>query len=250
MSSSSQSAGSGRCVVFATTRWSVVLAAAETGGASGDAGTALAELCRLYWFPLYAFVRRRGHSPHDAEDLTQAFFVRFLEKNGLAAVNPDKGRFRSFLLASLKHFLANEWDRGQAQKRGGGESVLELDALTAEERYRLEPADALSPERLYERQWALSLLAQVLDRLEAEHAAAGKGVRFAEMKGFLTGEGTPDSYSTIGGRHGLSEGAFKVAVHRLRKRYRELLREEIARTVADPAETADELRRLFAAFQI
>lgn len=236
---------------FVTTRWSVVLAAAEKGGGAADAGGALAELCRAYWFPLYAFIRRRGYSPHDAEDLTQAFFARFLEKNGLASVNPEKGRFRAFLLASLKHFLANEWDRSQTQKRGGGDPVLALDALTAEDRYRLEPADALSPERLYERQWALTLLAQVLGRLEAEHAAAGKGALFADMKGFLTGEGSPDSYSTIGGRHGLSEGAFKVTVHRLRKRYRELLREEIARTVADPddpAETADELRRLFAAF--
>ena len=169
---------------FAATRWTVVLAAGQA--ASPQAGRALEELCRAYWYPLYAYVRRRGYDVHEAEDLTQEFFARLLAKHYLADVDRTKGKFRSFLLASLKHFLANEWDRAHAAKRGGGQPLLSLATRTAETRYRSEPADELDPEKLLERQWALALLDQVLDRLQAESVADGKGEQFDQLKLFLT----------------------------------------------------------------
>jgi RNA polymerase sigma-70 factor (ECF subfamily) len=227
---------------FATTHWSEVLAAGEA--ASPQADDALARLCRAYWYPLYAYVRRQGHSSADAEDLTQEFFARLLEKNFLKAAAPEKGRFRSFLLIALKRFLANEWERARAQKRGGGNAPLELDAVSAEERYRLEPVDEASGDRIYERRWALTLLDQVLQRLHDEAARAGKGAQFELLKTFLYGEKSALPQTEIGAQLGLSESAVKSAVHRLRQRYREVLRQEVAHTVASPADVEDELRHL------
>jgi RNA polymerase sigma-70 factor (ECF subfamily) len=228
---------------FLTTHWSVVLAAAQ--GQDTAAQQALATLCQTYWYPLYACVRRQGHSPHDAEDLTQEFFARLLAKNYLAEVRREKGRFRSFLLAALNHFLANEWDHARRQKRGGGQALVSLNLRAAEARYRLEPADNRTPEALFERRWALTLLEGVLQRLEADYAAAGKQALFAELQCCLTGERAARPYSALAGRLKLTEGAVKVAVHRLRQRYRHLLRAEITRTVSKPEEVADELRHLF-----
>jgi RNA polymerase sigma factor (sigma-70 family) len=224
----------------------VVLTAGH--GSSPQAGRALEELCRTYWYPLYAYVRRRGHSPHEAEDLTQEFFARLLARNYLADVHREKGRFRSFLLASLKHFLANEWDRARAAKRGGGQPHLSLYVQTAETRYRSEPAYDLTAEKLLDRQWALALLDLVLSRLEAELVADGKEKQFAELKVWLTEGKGATSYAAVAARLGTTEGAAKVAVHRLRRRYRELLREEISHTVATPAEIEEEIHHLFAAF--
>jgi RNA polymerase sigma factor (sigma-70 family) len=221
---------------FAATRWTVVLTAGQ------GQSRALEELCRTYWYPLYAYVRRRGYEAHEAEDLTQEFFARLLTKNYLADVEREKGKFRSFLLASLKHFLANEWDKARAQKRGGGQTFVSLDAET---RYRQEPADELSADKLLDRQWALALLDLVLTRLEAETDAT----QFAALKSFLTADKDTIPYAEVAGKLRTTEGAVKVAVHRLRKRYRALLREEIAHTVAGPAEVDEEIRHLFAAFR-
>jgi RNA polymerase sigma-70 factor (ECF subfamily) len=230
---------------FATTRWSLVLAAGQRS--SPQSSAALATLCENYWYPLYAYVRRRGHGADEAQDFTQAFFARLLEKNDLAAADPGRGRFRSFLLTSLKHFLANEWDRNRAQKRGGCRSVLSIDFGTAEERYRAEPAHDLTPEKIFERRWALVLLENVLARLHDESAQAGKADSFDRLKGFLTGEQSAVTYGQLAAELNMSEGALKVAVHRLRRRYRELLRAEIEETVADPQEIDQEIRDLFSA---
>lgn len=237
--------GSSDAAGFAPTRWTVVLAAGRQG-ASEQAAEALAELCRTYWYPLYAYIRRRGHTTHAAEDLTQEFFARLLAQDFLAGVAREKGKFRSFLLAALKHFLANEWDRAQSQKRGGGRRLIPLDALSAESRYRQEPADTLTPEKLFERQWAATLLEQTLARLQAEFAAEGKLTQFEALKGYLTTDAPSSSYADVGEKLALSAGAVKVAVHRLRRRYRELLRSEIAQTVADPADVDEEIRHLLA----
>jgi RNA polymerase sigma-70 factor (ECF subfamily) len=230
---------------FATTRWSLVLAAGKRS--SPQSSAALATLCENYWYPLYAYVRRRGHEANEAEDFTQAFFARLLEKNDLAAADPERGRFRSFLLASLKHFLANEWDRARAEKRGGGRAALSIDFGTAEERYRAEPTHDLTPEKIFERRWALVLLENVLARLHDESAQAGKADSFDRLKGFLTGEQSAGTYGQLAAELNMSEGAVKVAVHRLRRRYRELLRAEIEETVADPDEIDQEIRALFSA---
>ena len=229
---------------FTTTHWSVVLQAAENH--SGQATEALTELCRVYWYPLYAFVRRKGHSPHDAQDLTQEFFARLIEKNSVRAADRNKGRFRTFLLGALDHFLANEWRDARRIKRGGGKLLLSLDD-TAEERYRLEPADTATPERLYERRWALTLLEQSLARLGEECAAEGKRALFDAVKGLLAGERLPGGYSDLAKERQMSEGALMTAVHRLRRRYGELLRAEIAQTVSSPGEVEAELRHLFTA---
>jgi RNA polymerase sigma factor (sigma-70 family) len=230
---------------FVTTRWTMVL----TAGASDTthAQQALEKLCQTYWYPLYAYVRRQGHSPEDAQDLTQEFFARFLAKNYLGDVDRSKGKFRSFLIACLKHYLSKEYVRRNALKRGGGQALVPLDGLAAETRYCREPADAATPDKLFERQWALTLLEQVLARLAGEYDAAGKRAQFEQLQGALTGDKALASYREIGERLGLNEGAVKVAVHRLRQRYRELLRDEIAQTVADPAEVDDEIRYLFSA---
>ncbi len=228
---------------FTTTRWSVVLAA--RGDDSKTAFAALSELCGVYWYPLYAYVRRRGHSPEEAEDLTQSFFTTFLAKNYLDDLKPDMGRFRSFLLTSLKHFLANKWDAANAQKRGGGEAVLSLD--DAERRYQDEPRDHVTPETLFERRWALTLLEQVLARLRTEFVTTEKAELFDHLKVFLSDGESGVSYAEIAECSGLKEGTVKVAVHRLRRRYGELLRSEISQTIGDPREVEDEVRNLIAA---
>ncbi len=230
---------------FATTHWSVVLTAQQ--GSEAQAQAALSHLCRAYWYPLYAFVRRQGHAPHDAQDLTQAFFARLLEKNSLAVAARERGRFRSFLLASLKHFLANEWTRARAAKRGGGREILSLDDHDAESRYALEPVENLTAEKIFERRWATALLDRVVARLRDEHVRAEKVELYEALKGCLTLESRAAAYAELGARLNMTEGAVKVAAHRLRQRYREVLREEIAQTVSGPEEVEEELRHLFAA---
>jgi RNA polymerase sigma-70 factor (ECF subfamily) len=229
---------------FATTHWSVVLAVGQ--GDPARARAALERLCQSYWYPLYAFVRRSGKSPHDAEDLVQSFFTVCLEKEYLAAADRERGRFRSFLLLMLKRFLANEYHKSIAAKRGGARRPVELDALAAEERYALEPVDRLSADKLYERRWALTLLEQALARLQQEQVEARRGELFQQLKVFLTGGGGP-SYAEIATQLGLTEGAVKVAVHRLRQRYRLLLEDELANTVSSPSEVEAERQHLLAA---
>jgi len=205
---------------------------------------ALARLCETYWYPVYAFVRHAGHPTDEAEDLTQEFFTRLLEKHWLGDATRERGKFRSFLLASVRHFLANEWDRTQRQKRGGGCLVLSLDFEIAEGRYRSNPYDDMTPERLFERQWAKALLDQVLTRLRTEFAGRGQGTQFELLKRFLAGDQERGSYAQVAGELNMSEGALKVAVHRLRHRYGELVREEIAGTVASATEVEEEIRYL------
>lgn len=231
--------------VFVTTRWTVVLHAGHKSSPQSD--RALGELCQTYWFPLYAYVRRRGRSKEDAEDLVQAFFARFLEKNYLEGLNAERGKFRAFLLAALKHFLANEWDKVQRQKRGGGAQHLSIDWQSAEDRFQLEPPDSTSPDRIYDREWALALLERVINRLRDECAKEGKANLFAQAKGYLMVGEQAIPYAEAGKQLGLDDGAMRVAVHRLRKRYRELLRDEIAETLEDRARVAEELRSLQAA---
>ena len=226
---------------FATTHWSIVVSAGV--GRSPEAGRALATLCESYWFPLYAFVRRAGYAAEDAQGLTQEFFARLLAQHFFAKADRQKGKFRSFLLAAMKHFLADQWDRAHAQKRGGRQTVISFDSLDAETRYRLEPAADLTPERMFEKQWALSLLEHVLSRLHAEMVAEGKSALFAALKDTLTGDRS-STYAAIGADLGMTEGAVKVAAHRLRRRYRALLREEIAQTVATSEEIGEEIRYL------
>jgi RNA polymerase sigma-70 factor (ECF subfamily) len=231
-----------RSAWFTTTHWSVVLAAGR--GDSARAQAALEQLCQTYWYPLYVFVRRLGHGPHDAEDLVQGFFAQCLEKNYLAAAEEAKGRFRSFLLIVLKRFLSREWEKVRAKKRGGRQTPIPLDALSAEQRYALEPADQLSADKLYERRWALTLLETVLERLRAEQAESGRRETFEQLKDTLTSGGRGTPYAELAARLGLSEAAVKVAVYRLRQRYRELLEAEIAHTVSSPKEVAEERRYL------
>ena len=230
---------------FATTHWSVVLSARDDRATQAQAS--LAKLCQAYWYPLYAYVRRQGHSAHDAQDLTQDFFARLLEKNSLEQVRREKGKFRSFLLASLKHFLANEWDRARALKRGGGLELISLDGDSAETRYGLEPAHGETADKIFDRRWALTLLDATLIRLREEFAAEGKTKLFETLKLTLTAERGTTPYAELATKLGLSEGAVKVAVHRLRQRYREVLRAEIADTVGTAGEVEEELRHLFAA---
>jgi RNA polymerase sigma-70 factor (ECF subfamily) len=227
---------------FATTRWSIVLA---TKGDASEARNALSKLCNAYWYPLYAYVRRQGLGAHDAQDLTQEFFVCLLEKDWLGAVERERGRFRSWLLASMKHFLGNEWDKRHAQKRGGGAAIFSIDEISAESRWRHEPADPQTAEKLYDRQWALLLLERVLRRLRQEMTVVGKGTTFDILKFSLTGEKC--AYTEVAARLGMTGGAVKVAIHRLRERYRALIRAEIADTVMTSGEVDEELRHLFAA---
>jgi RNA polymerase sigma-70 factor (ECF subfamily) len=227
-------------VRFETTNWSLILQA--VAGESSAARAALASLCESYWPPVYAFIRRRGMSPADAEDLTQSYFARFFEKDYLRDFRPEVGRFRTFLLASVTHFLANEWDRERARKRGGGTVRISLDAASAEERLRLEPVDRLTPEAIFERQWAAALLARCLERLREEQSAGGGRARFERLKAFLTGEGAGADYDALAQELGLGESTLRVAVHRLRRRFAAVLREEVGRTVASPAEVDAEIR--------
>ena len=234
----------GSAGAFSTTHWSVVL---EAGAAdSPGAAAALEQLCRTYWYPLYVFVRRKGHSPEDAQDLTQEFFARFLEKKYVALADQGRGKFRTFLVRSLEHFLINEWTRAHAAKRGGRQQVISWDEDEIEERYLAEGADEEAPDRLFEKRWALSLLEQVLSRLGQECSECGKTELFEALKVHLWGEPDGASYEQIAARLGLTEGAVKVAAHRMRQRYRELLRAEVASTVATEAEVDEELRYLVA----
>ena len=232
--------------IFVTTRWTVVLAAGRK--TDPQAEMALEELCRAYWFPLYAYVRRHGHSKEDAEDLTQAFFARFLGKNYLAGLSAERGRFRAFLLASLKHFLANEWDKSQCQKRGGGVPHLSLDWQTADTQFQVAATAGPSPDKAFDREWAMALLARVIERLNAECAADGRAKQFEQLKAFLTVDRDERSYADAARALGMDEVAARVAVHRLRKRYRQLLRDEIAQTLSDAAMVDEEMRALFGAF--
>jgi len=226
---------------FGTTQWSLVLKAGQ------GAQEALLKLCKIYWPPLYAFVRRRGHSVHEAQDLTQTFFVHILESHGLRAVAPTKGRFRSFLLVSLKHFLDNEWNKAHAVRRGGRYQFISWDDLKSEDRELLGPTDSMTPERLFNRRWALMLLERVMNRLGSECAAAGKEQLFDKLKDYLTGDAGGKSYREVAAELQLSEGAVKVTIHRLRRRFGELVREQIAQTVDTPEEIDDEIRELFTA---
>ena len=228
---------------FAPTRWTVVLTAAHSD--TTHARAALAQLCEAYWYPLYAYVRRKGYSPPDAEDLTQAFFAQVLEEHFIVAADKDKGRFRSFLLTRLNHFLADEWDRLKAQKRGGGRRLIPLESGTAETRYQIEPVDLRSPDKLFEYRWTVTLLERVFERLHQEYEKDGKAALFDELQGCLAQARAAVPYAEVGARLELSEGALRVAVHRLRQRYRDLLRAEIADTVSGPEEVEEELRHLF-----
>jgi RNA polymerase sigma-70 factor (ECF subfamily) len=228
---------------FTTTHWSIVLAARD-GGSGADG--ALESLCRIYWPPLYAFARRRGFGPPDAQDLTQEFFARFLEKNYLQSVDRGKGRFRSFLLACFEHFLAKEWRRASAQKRGGRVAFVSFADEALEQRYLEIPAGA-SPEQLFEKEWAMTLLDQVLAQLRDEYVAAGKDRLFDATKVFLTGEKRASSYAELAAGLATTEAALKMCVSRMRQRFGEVLRAEIAHTVASPEDVDDELRALFAA---
>jgi len=237
-------AGSGQAEIFATTHWSVVLAAGRSDTAL--AAPALAQLCQTYWYPIYAFARRSGEAPPDAEDLTQGFFAHFLEHNLAGRVGPERGKFRSYLLVCFKNFRASQRARESYQKRGGGRGIISLDAARPEDRYRLEPVEAMDPEKLYELSWTLALLDRVVTRLGEELAVTGKPELFAYLKPRLLGEPAEKTYAEIGVRFGLSEGAVTNMVYRMRQRYRELFRKEIANTVAGPEEFEGELRHLFA----
>jgi RNA polymerase sigma-70 factor (ECF subfamily) len=230
---------------FATTHWSVVLAAGDVS--SPDYTRALSTLCRTYWYPLYVYLRRWGCDRERAEDYTQAFFAGLLERQSIGEADPKRGKFRSFLLASLKHFLADEWDRSQAQKRGGERKVLSLDIEDGETRYSREPVDNLSPEKLFERYWALEVLKEAMARLKAEYATANKIELFDYLKTYLTGEQDSIPYRDAADRLSMTEGAVKVAAHRLRQHYAEFVREQIAQTVTTPEQIEEEICELYAA---
>ncbi len=233
---------------FTDTCWNVVRAAGRRD--LPESGEALAQLCRRYWYPLYVFVRRSGHGPEDAKDLTQEFFSKLMEKEYLSAADPEKGKFRSFLLVALKRFLVNEWDRANRLKRGGGREVISLSEGNTEFRYRSEPADPMTPEKAFEQRWAMTLLDEVLARLEVEMKAAGKGHVLEQLKPFLVEDQAENSNAEIASRLRMSEGTLRVTLHRLRQRYRELLRAEIAQTVSDPSQVDDEIHALFASFSV
>jgi RNA polymerase sigma-70 factor (ECF subfamily) len=230
---------------FSTTHWSVVLAA--EGLDSRQAAEALEKLCRTYWYPLYAYVRRSGHSPEDAQDLTQEFFARLIAKHFLAAVDPERGKFRWFLLLAVKRFLLNEHERATAAKRGGKYPHVSFDGRTAEERYRSDAA-VHTPDRLFDRAWATNLIETTYERLEEEYVLAGKAVLFQRLRMFLSGDKAELTYAEVGTGLRMTEGAVKVAVHRLRRRYRDLLREQVAQTVHTPEDLEEELRNLQAVF--
>lgn len=230
---------------FRTTHWSVVLSARDKTGL--DSSKALETLCRTYWYPLYAFVRLQGHSPPDAQDLTQAFFARLLEKNYLESADRQKGRFRTFLLVVLKRFLANEWDKAKAQKRGGGQQPISFDTELAEQRYLGEGASGLSPDRVYERQWAFTLVDRAMRHLRGAYCSEGKQREFEALKPCLTADRGEIAYAELAAGLGMSEGAARVAVHRMRKRFRTVFREEVAQTVAAADEIDDEVRYLMRA---
>lgn len=228
-----------------TTQWTQVIAAGQRQSPRSD--QALASLCGNYWYPLYAFVRRQGYGSEEAKDLTQEFFTRLLEKNYVGDADRERGKFRSFLLTSLKHFLSNQRDRVRARKRGGGRTLLSLEFESAEQKFRMEPADTETPERLFERRWALTLLDRVLTRLDKEYTEHGNEAVFQRLKELLTREKGATPYRQVAEEFDMSEGAVKVAVHRLRKRYRSILEDEISQTVSSAAELEDEMQQLFTA---
>jgi RNA polymerase sigma factor (sigma-70 family) len=232
---------------FPSTHWSRVIAAGDPRGP--EARESLAALCNAYWYPLYAYIRRRGHTPEQAQDLTQDFFALLLERDLLAKADPERGRFRAFLRTVCTRYLANQRARANARKRGGGRPALPIDALDAEGRYALELADESTPERIFDRTWALTLLGRVLDMLRREYEDADRAMTFEELRGVIIEGHEVPSYAIIAGRLGTSDGAVRVAVHRLRRRYGILLRQEIAATVDDPAEVDDEIRALFSALE-
>jgi DNA-directed RNA polymerase specialized sigma24 family protein len=227
---------------FATTQWSLVRAAGERG--SAEAEEALAHLCSLYWYPVFAFVRRQGHAPNEAQDLTQGFFIRLIEKGDLGSADRNRGRFRSFLLTACQHFLSNERDRTLARKRGGGRVPVSIDVAAAEGRYERALAHSETPERLYERQWCLTLLAGVLDDLREEYVAAGRERVFDRLQPFLTADEGAGTQADAARDLGMTAAAVKVAVHRLRRRYREGLRRSVADTVESTQDIEDEIRSL------
>jgi RNA polymerase sigma factor (sigma-70 family) len=229
---------------FHTTRWTIVMRAAQSQAPGG--ASALAQLCRTYWYPLYMFARRRRYSPEDAQDLTQGFFLHLLEHRAFAEVNRLKGKFRSFLLASFQNHLSDQSDRARRLKRGGDKELVCLDALEAEQRYRLEPVECLTAEKLFDARWAVTLLAEVMNRLRQEYATEGKTPTFEALNVFLdpVNSGTPPSYEEVASRLQVSTGAVKTLIHRLRKRYTALLREEVGRTVSDAAEVDEEIHAL------
>lgn len=241
MAAEAHSEETARTAVFCTTHWSVVLQASDPD--APEAHAALERLCKAYWYPLYACVRRHGYGPDDACDLTQEFFARLLAKNSLRHADQRRGRFRTFLQTALTNFLATEWAKGAAKKRGGGQTLLSLDATEAEERYVAEPADTLTPAKLFDQRWAATVLELAVQNLAKEYAAAGKADLFEALKNYIWGDSAA-SYAEIATAHSMSEGAVKVAAHRLRERYRELLRAEVGKTVATIEEAEDELHHL------
>jgi RNA polymerase sigma factor (sigma-70 family) len=230
---------------FATTRWSLVLAAGEPS--SAHSADALASLCELYWYPVYAYIRRQGHLADQAADLTQEFFARVLEKNVFIEADRERGRFRAFLCAAIRHFLSNQRDRARALKRGGDQVPLSLDVETAEGTFQLEPRDDLTPEILFDRRWALILLERVITRLRDQHVSQGKAEIFDRLKGSLTGDNAGTSHAAVASGLGMTVGAVRVATHRLRRQFRDLLVEEIAETVSDPGEINAEIAYLLKA---
>jgi DNA-directed RNA polymerase specialized sigma24 family protein len=245
---SSQTAGARPSISFDTTHWSVVLAAGQ--GKTPRAAEALQSLCQAYWRPLYAYVRRRVSDAAEAQDLTQAFFAELLEKNYVGAATPERGRFRAFLLTAFRHFLSKQWEKAKAQKRGGRRAPLSLHFEAAEAQFQLEPCAGLTPEQLYDRQWAVTLLGQTMERLEAEFAVGGKEEQFQQLKPFVIGDHAGATYADVAARLDTTEAAAKMAAHRMRRRYRDLLRDAIAQTVAAPEEIEDEIRSLFAALEL
>ncbi len=233
---------------FKTTIWRVVLDAGNDS--ESVVQQALEQLCEAYWFPLYAYVRRQGHSPEDAQDLTQAFFARFLERGYFARADPERGKFRTFLLSSLKYFLHEEWRRNQRLKRGGGKVFQPIAPEEAENRYTAEPSDGLSPDVLYDRRWAEALLEQVMARLARDYESTGRTAVYTRLQQFLWGRQAEVSYAEMGAELGMAEGAVKVAVHRLRQRFRDLLREEVANTAQTPEQVEEELRHLMGVFAV
>lgn len=232
---------------FAPTSWTDVLAAQR--GGSAEASAALEKLCCTYWYPLYAYLRRKGYDAHKAQDLNQEFFYRLLKENYLGAVDRRRGKFRSFLLAALNHFVSNQRDYERAAKRGGGQTLISLDDVDAENRYKLEPASGLSPEKIFERNWFLTLFEQALARLREEQAAAGRAELFDQLKLFVVEDAEPGDYNQAAARVNMTPNAVAVTIHRWRERYKKLVHEEVVRTVADPAEIEDELRRFFAVLE-
>jgi RNA polymerase sigma factor (sigma-70 family) len=235
--------GSRRPPAFATTHWSVVHAAGRKSSAKSR--QALEALCQAYWYPLYAFARRRGSDRYEAQDLTQAFFAELLEKDYVSEATPERGRFRAFLLTAFKHFLSKERDKAKAQKRGGGRSPISLDFDAGDSRYRIEPTTDLTPEQVFDRQWAMTLLTRIMDDLAAEYTGAGKAYHFKLLKGFIIGEHSSTTYREVAEELGTTQAAAKMAAHRMRRRYRELLREEILQTVTGPDEVNEEIQNLF-----